>query len=420
MLQQALAEQKQSVRRRSRTWVWLPLLAFGIAGGVAYANWPQVVAHFPALARLAPTSLNGNQAEHAGAHEVRPPPVHARLVGRQDFPVYLNGLGTAQAWTSVIVRSRVDGQVTKIAFEEGQMVREGDTLVELDARPFQAALDQAKAKVAQDKASLTSARADLARTKSLIGNGYATKQLFDQQTGAVNQLQALIEADEAALENARVQLSYTTIKAPISGRLGLRYVDVGNIVHATDTNGVVTIAEIHPISVLFTAPENELPQINKSLKAGPLQLTAFSPDGKTELGRGELSIVNNDIDITSGTIRLKGKFDNPDNTLWPGMSVTTKLHVRTLHDVIVVPDSAVQRGPLGLYAYVVRADHKIEKRRVAIGQSGGGLTVVDSGLQVGDEVVTQGHYRAQPGSLVSVEHENGEKTANTHGEPRTQ
>ena len=354
---------------------------------------------------------------------VAPPavPVHATTVKRGDFPVYLNGLGTAQAWNSVIVRSRVDGQVEKIAFEEGQPVKAGDVLVQLDARPFQAALDQAAAKIVQDQANLASATADLQRTASLVGEGYATKQLFDQQTATVNQLKALIKADEAAHENARVSLDYTTIRAPISGRLGLRTIDIGNIVHATDQNGVVTIAEIQPIAVVFTAPEDQIPEINRQLKTGPLQLTALTPDGKTKLGQGVLSIINNDVDTASGTIRLKGRFENPDNLLWPGLSVTTRLLVSTLHDVVVVPDQAVQRGPAGLFAYVVGPDQKVTKRDLTIGPIGNGRTVVTAGLEAGDQVVTSGHYRVQPGVKVAIESDNGANSAPTKpANPKTE
>ncbi len=330
-------------------------------------------------------------------------PVHAATVGRGDFPLYLDGLGTVQAWNSVTVRSRVDGEVEQIAFEEGQPVKAGDVLIELDARPFKAALDQATAKIAQDQANLTSAEADLARTKTLVEPGYATRQLLDQQTAAVNQLKALIQADEAARENAAVSLDYTTIRAPIGGVIGLRTIDIGNIVHATDQNGIVTIAEIQPIAVLFTAPENELPDINRALKRqGALDLAALSSDGKTELGRGRLAIVNNDIDIASGTIRLKGRFENPDNQLWPGLSVTTRLLVSTLHDEIVVPDTAVQRGPAGLFAYVVTKDSKAEKRDLKVGPIANGMAVVEAGLAPGEQVVTAGYARIQPGARMTV------------------
>jgi len=354
-----------------------------------------------ALAALFP-SVSRN---HAGSHGADVPPtipIHATPVSRGDFPVTLSGLGTVQAWNSVTVRSRVDGQVEKIDFEEGQPVKAGDVLVELDARPFQAALDQATAKIAQDQANLASAEADLARTTTLVTPGYATKQLFDQQTATVNQLKALIKADEAAQDNAKVNLSYTTIRAPISGRLGLRTIDIGNIVHAADQNGIVTIAEIQPIAVVFTAPEGELPAITLGLKQGPLDVVAFSSDGKTELGRGKLAIINNDIDVASGTIRLKGRFENPDNLLWPGMSVTTKLLVATLHDQIVMPDIAVQRGPTGLFAYVVRDDMTVEKRDLNINRIGNGLAVIDSGAEPGEQVVTAGYGRLQPGARVAV------------------
>jgi multidrug efflux system membrane fusion protein len=340
-----------------------------------------------------------------------PIPVHTALASRRDFPTYLNGLGTVQAWNTVTVRSRVDGQVEKIAFQEGQPVREGDVLVLLDARPFQAALDQATAKVAQDQANLASASADLARTSALVGNGYATKQLFDQQTANVNQLKALIKADEAAEQNAKVSLDYTTITAPISGHVGLRTIDIGNIVHPGDQGGIVTIEQIHPIAVVFTAPEDRLPAISRALKDGPLTLTALIPDGSAELAHGTLSIISNEIDTGSGTIRLKGQFENADNALWPGLSVTTRLLVSTLHDVVVIPESAVQRGPDGLFAFVVGQNLKVEKRDIKAGPMDNGDAVIEAGLESGEQVVTSGQYRVEPGAIVAVETQSEERTA---------
>jgi len=352
---------------------------------------------------LASLSLHASRNDAPRGADVQPViPVHATTVARGDFPVILNGLGTAQAWNTVTVRSRVDGQVEKIDFDEGQPINAGDILVELDARPFQAALDQATAKIAQDQANLASAEADLARTKTLVAPGYATKQLFDQQTATVNQLKALIMADEAAQDDAKVNLGYTVIRAPISGRLGLRLIDVGNIVHATDQNGIVTIAEIQPIAVVFTAPEGALPAITRGLKDGALDVAAFLSDGKTELGRGKLAIINNDIDVASGTIRLKGRFENSDNLLWPGLSVTTKLLVATLHNQTVVPDIAVQRGPAGLFAYIVSADLTVAKRDLKVDQIGNGFAVIDSGIEAGEQVVTAGQSRLQPGARVAV------------------
>jgi len=378
--------------------VALMLLAAAL---VAYWAWQHPDRFGATLALLSP-SASRDTAHPPGGDGQPAIPIHATTVVRGDFPVTLNGLGTAQAWNSVTVRSRVDGQVEKIDFEEGQPVKAGDVLVELDARPFQAALDQATAKIAQDQANLASAEADLARTKTLVTPGYATKQLFDQQTATVNQLKALIKADEAAQDNAKVNLGYTTIRAPISGRLGLRTIDIGNILHATDQNGIVTIAEIQPIAVVFTAAEGELPAITRGLKNGPLDVVAFSSDGKTELGRGKLSIINNDIDVASGTIRLKGRFENPDDLLWPGLSVTTQLLVTTQHDRIILPDIAVQRGPTGLFAYVVRADRTVETRALKVGQIGNGRAVIESGVEPGEQVVTAGYARLQPGAHVAM------------------
>jgi multidrug efflux system membrane fusion protein len=392
------AEPERTRPRRGWGWVALSLLA---AAAGAFAAWQRPSDIKTAIATLWPAGSRDN-ALPRGANVDIAIPIHAITVTRGDFPVTLSGLGTVQAWNTVTVRSRVDGQVEKISFEEGQPVKAGDVLVELDARPFQAALDQAAAKIAQDRANLSSAEADLERTKTLVGPGYATKQLLDQQTAAVNQLNALIQADEAARENAKINLSYTTIRAPISGRLGLRTIDIGNILHATDQNGIVTIAEIQPIAVVFTAPEGELPAITQGLKTGAVDVAAFSSDGKTELGRGKLAIINNDIDIASGTIRLKGRFENPDDLLWPGLSVSTQLLVTTLRDQIIVPDIAVQRGPAGLFAYVVRDDQTVETRELKVTTIGNGLAVIDSGVEPGKHVVSAGYARLQPGAHVAV------------------
>lgn len=349
--------------------------------------------------------------QKSAAPAAAPVPVRARRVARADFPVTMNGLGTVQAWNQVMVRSRVDGEVMKIAFQEGQDVKEGDVLVELDPRPFQASLDQATAKITQDQANLKSAKADLDRTTSLSAKGFASKQLLDQQTAAVNQLEALIKADQAAQENAKVSLGYTTIRAPIAGKLGLRNVDIGNIVHATDQSGIVTITQVQPIAVTFTAPETHLPAILEGMKKGPLSVIATSPDGSAVLGQGTLSAVNNSVDTASGTIVLKGKFDNSEGKLWPGMSVATRLVVRTLEGVVAVPEMAVQRGPTGLYAYVVGPDSVASKRDVKIGPEEGGSVVVESGLDTGDQVIVSGHYRVAPGARVELKENSSDKIA---------
>lgn len=331
-----------------------------------------------------------------------PAPVRVAAVERKDFPIFLTGLGTVQAMNTVTVRSRVDGQILKVGFEEGQTLKEGDLLVQIDPAPFKAALDQATAKLAQDQANLHNARQDLERTTALVSKGYATQQLLDQRTAAVTSLSGLVEVDKAAIESARVQLAYTTIRAPLSGRAGFRQIDPGNIVQAQDQSGILTITQVQPIAVVFTAPEQQLPNINDALKGGPLKVTAVSSDGQKRLGEGTLKLVDNQVDIASGTIKLKASFPNEDNALWPGLSVTTRLLVRTLKNVLVVPDAAVQRGPDGLFAYVVTSDGKAELRDLKVSRIADGQAVVEGGLSPGDRIVTAGHYRVIPGSTVEV------------------
>ncbi|HEX6001858.1 MAG TPA: efflux RND transporter periplasmic adaptor subunit [Hyphomicrobiaceae bacterium] len=331
-----------------------------------------------------------------------PAPVRVETVSRKDFPIVLTGLGTVQATNMVTVRSRVDGQIVKVAFEEGQMLKEGDLLVQVDPAPFKAALEQAVAKLAQDQASLANARQDLERTIPLAKQGVSTRQLLDQRTAAVASLTALVQADQAAIESAKVQLDYTTIKAPLAGRAGFRLVDPGNIVHASDQTGILTITQLQPISVVFTAPEQQLPAINEALKSGPLQVTAFASDGQKRLGDGTLRLVDNQVDTASGTIKLKASFPNDDNALWPGLSVTTRLLVSTVRNAVVVPDSAVQRGPDGLFAYVVTDKRHAELRDLQVERIAEGMALVEKGLAPGDRVITAGHYRVQPGAPVAI------------------
>jgi multidrug efflux system membrane fusion protein len=329
-------------------------------------------------------------------------PVHTALVEKKSFPVILYGLGTVQPLNIVTVRSRVDGQIDKIAFEEGQMVREGDLLVQIDPAPFQAALNQAIAKEAQDQASHANAQQDLQRTSVLVPHGNATQQLLDQRVAQVAQLAAQLQADQAAIDSARVQLNYTTIRSPLTGRVGFRLIDRGNIVHANDQNGMLTITQLQPISVVFTAPEQQLPTISSALKVRPLAVTALSSDGRRRLAQGTLMLLDNQVDTASGTIRLKASFDNNDNALWPGLSVSTRLLVDTLQDVIVVPDKAVQRGPNGLFAYVVAADGTAQMRALKVGRIEEGDALIEDGLKAGEQIVTSGQYRVQPGSPLEV------------------
>src|SRR5215471_17375328 len=382
----------QDARRppaRPRRWHW-PLAA--VACAVVVVGGVQHFLSHSGTPGQSPSALQSALA----------PPVHVAVAERRSFPVVLVGLGTVQATNMVIVRSRVDGQIEKVAFEERQMVWEGDLLVQIDPAPFQAALDQARAKLAQDEASLTNAKQDLERTSVLTKQGNATQQLLDQRTANVASLTAQLQADRAAIDSAKVQLAYTTIRSPLTGRAGFRLVDPGNIVHANDQTGMLTITQLQPISVIFTAPEDQLPAINEELRSGPLKVSAYSSDGKKLLGEGELRLIDNQVDPASGTIRMKASFANADNALWPGLSVTTRLLVKTLQDVVVVPDAAVQHGPKGLYAYVVTPDDRAELRLLKVDRVGEGEALVTQGLAAGERIVVSGHYRVQPNGPLQV------------------
>jgi multidrug efflux system membrane fusion protein len=374
----------------SRTIRWILLIAALAAAG--YFGWQRF--HGP------DQTAKTDNAQKSAASTRSAVPVTVAPVEKADFPVYLTGLGTVQGFNTVLVRTRVDGQIDKMAFKEGQLVKQGDLLAEIDPRPFQAALAQAKAKKAQDEANLANANLDLQRYTKL--GEFATRQQTDTQRSTVAQLTAQIAADDAAVFNAQTQLDYTQVKSPISGVAGLRQVDVGNIVNASTQTGIVTIAQIEPIAVVFTAPEEQLPDINQAQSVQPLKVIAITTDGKKPLAEGTLAVVNNQVDITSGTIRLKAVFDNKDHALWPGQSVSTRLLVKTLKDATVAPDDAIQHGTDGLYAYVVNQDNKAELRKVKVSQSIDGRSVVDSGLSPGERVITAGQYKVQPGTLVST------------------
>ena len=381
--------------KMSQTIRWLVLIsAVAVLG---YFGWQRFHEHDAATKA---------QQSSAASPRVAAVPVTVAPVEKTDFPVYLNGLGTVQGFNTVVVRTRVDGQIDKIAFKEGQLVNQGDLLAEIDPRPYQAILDQAKAKKSQDEANLANANLDLQRYTKL--GEFATRQQTDTQRSTVAQLTAQVAADDAAISNAQTQLGYTAIKSPISGVAGLRQVDVGNIVNAATQTGIVTIAQIEPIAVIFTAPEDQLPYINEAQRDHPLKVIALTADGKKSLSEGSLSVVNNQVDTTSGTIRLKAVFENKDHALWPGQSVSTRLLVATLKDATVVPDDAVQRGAEGLYAYAVNSDDKAELRKIKVSRSIDGRSVVDDGLAPGERVIVAGQYRVQPGTAVTMAVANSE------------
>jgi membrane fusion protein, multidrug efflux system len=378
---------QQDKMKKSRTTRWV-LLVLAVAG-LGYYGW----LHF----RGEDQATAASNAQKLARNAVR---VTTAPVEKADFPVYLTGLGTVQGFNTVLVRSRVDGQIDKIAFKEGQEVKQGDLLAEIDPRPYQATLDQAKAKKQQDEANLANANLDLERFTKL--GEFATRQQLDTQRSTVQQLTAQIAADVAAIANAQTQLDYTAITSPIPGVVGLRQVDIGNIVNAATQTGIVTIAQIEPIAVIFTAPEDQLPYINEAQTIQPLKTIAITTDGKKPLAEGKLAVVNNQVDSTSGTVRLKAVFDNKNHALWPGQSVSTRLLISTLKDATVVPDQAIQHGTDGLYAYVVNQDNKAELRKVKVSQSIDGRSVVEDGLSPGQKVITAGHYKVQPGTLVST------------------
>ena len=329
-------------------------------------------------------------------------PITAGQVTMRDVPLYVSGVGTVKAYNTVTIQARVDGELDSVDFREGQEVKAGDGLAHIDPRPFQAALDSALAAQAKDEANLANAKRDLARYQDTAAKGYSSRQQLDTQAAAVSSQTAAVQGDQAAVENARVQLGYTTITSPIDGRTGIRRVDKGNIVHANDTGGLVVITQLQPISVIFTLPQDLLPRIAAAQRGEALGVTAFARDDKTELGQGVLELVDNEIDPTTGTIKLKARFDNPDKALWPGEFVNVRLQVGTVHNALTVDSRVVQRGPKGTYAYVITPGSTVEMRPVEVGQDYRGQALVTKGLSADERVVVDGQLRLQQGSKVTI------------------
>lgn len=331
-------------------------------------------------------------------------PVVTAIAAKQDVPIFLTGIGTVQAAQSVTVKVRVDGQLQKVAFSEGQDVKEGALLAQIDPAPYQALLDGAIAQKAKDQATLANALKDLDRYKTLFAQDSIQQQTLDTQVSTVDQLKATVLSDQAAIDNARVQLAYTTIRSPVNGRTGLRLVDVGNIVHAADTTGLVVINQIDPIAVIFTLPEEYVPRINQAIRvagATPLPVQALARENGAALGTGHLLLVNNQIDTTTGTVQLKALFPNRALTLWPGQYVNARLLLGTRYDAITVPESAVQRGQDGLYAYVVNADNVAAVQLIQVAQTQDGKAIITGGITPGMRVVVAGQYKLKPGSKIA-------------------
>lgn len=342
------------------------------------------------------------------AEPVRPPPpgegvpVTVVPATKQSVPVYLAGIGNVQALYSVLMRARVDGTLDSVAFTEGQEVKKGDLLAVIDPRPYQAALDQAAAQKSKDEAGLANAKLDLERYSRLARNQYASQQQVDTQQATVQQLSAAIKADEASMETAALNLSFTHIVSPLDGRVGLRLVDPGNLIHANDTTGLVRVTQVHPITLVFTLPEEELPRVVEARRAGPVKVFAYSSDHKTRLSEGELLTPDNAIDMASGTIKLKALFQNADNRLWPGQFIQARVQVSVLPDAVTVPAAAVQRGQDGMYVYVVKADSTVAMRAVEEALEQDDLAVIANGVEAGEQVVTNGQSRLTDGARVAA------------------
>ena len=359
---------------------------------VAGGGW-WMYSHKASLAKSASPFAHG---------EIPPVPVVEGAVARKDVSVFIEGLGTVQAFNSVTIHSRVDGQLQKVAFVEGQDIHAGDVLAQIDPDPYRAQVEQAAAKKGQDEAQLANARLDLKRYSDLLANESVTEQVYDTQKSLVNQLEATVKADQAAIESAKVQLAYTTIVSPIDGRAGVRLVDLGNIVHANDLNGIVLINQLKPISVVFTLPQQAMEKIQgQTAESGSaLTVIAIGQDNATVLGEGQVVVIDNQIDTTTGTIKLKATFPNADLRLWPGQFVTARLLLTVRKDSAVVPASVIQRGPEGAFAFVIKEDQTVEMRPVKVGQIEKGEALVEEGLKPGERVVVDGQYKLQKGSRI--------------------
>ena len=378
-------ERSKAAGRPLRTLILIAVCLTALAG-TGWLAWHQLVA--PAAK---------TESRPAARTSV---PVTIAVATRRDLPVHLTGLGTVQASYTVAIHSQVDGKLQEVNFIEGQHVKKGDVLARIDPRLFQAALDQSKAKRAQDVALLVGAEKDLVRSRTLAEKNAGSQQNVDQQQAKVDQLKASIDADDAAIATAQTQLDYTTITAPSDGRIGVRQLDPGNIVRASDASAIATLVLVRPSAVLFTLPARVLDDVRDAMARGPVEVTAFDQDNRRVLSKGTLLLVDNLINQATATIRLKAMFANEDERLWPGDFVNARVLLETRSNVLVVPSSTVQRGPQGLFAWVVTEKNTAQVRKIEVGPTTGNLTIITSGLADGDRVVTDGQYKLQPNSPV--------------------
>jgi multidrug efflux system membrane fusion protein len=357
-----------------------------IAGGIAWHR-------FASEARLA------GPAVAAPAPGI---PVTEGRVERRDVPIWLSGIGAIRPLNSVTVKARVDGALDRVAFAEGQEVHAGDMLAQIDPRPFQAQLKQALANKAKDEAQLANTRLDLARASKLASKGFAAAQTVDTQKAQVAALEATVQADQAAIDTAQLQLDFTRIQAPLDGRTGLRLVDAGSIVHAGDPNGLVTVTQMQPIAALFTLSQDDLPDILAAMAQGEPQVIAYARDSDRQLAAGTLVFVDSQVDATTGQVRLKAEFDNAARSLWPGEFVTARVRVKTIKDATVIPAKAVQRAQNGTYVFRVRADDTVEVQPVTVAPADQATAIVAQGLAPGERIVVEGQYRLQAGSRIEA------------------
>jgi membrane fusion protein, multidrug efflux system len=365
-----------------------------------------IIAALIAVGGVALAGEHLRAATETGQPAVPPPavPVVAGTVHQGDVPIYLRGVGTVIAYNNVIVRSQITGQIVKIAFNQGQTVHQGDLLAEIDPRPYQAQLDQAIANRDRDQAQLVNAKANLDRYTSLQQKGYASTQLVETQNAQFAQLQAMVKSDEGVIEQARTNLSYTNLTAPIDGVVGIRQIDIGNIIHPTDSNGLVDLTQIQPISLFFSLPQTDFVEIQQQMAQGPLTVEAYSQDDKIKLDEGKLDLIDNQIVQSTGTIRLRASFPNAKRMLWPGELIDARLLLETRHDGMTIPASAVQQGPNGSYIWVIGSDETVQTRPVVVSQISEGQALIDSGLQANEKIVVEGQYRLVAGTHVRELH----------------
>jgi multidrug efflux system membrane fusion protein len=391
---------------RSRRWLMV-VLCLLVAAGIGYAIW-----FWPAGSTdQATRSRNANQ----------PIPVLVATAEQKDVPIYLDGLGTVQAYNTVTVKAMVDGPLVAVNFVEGQDVKKGDVLAQIDPRTYQAALDQATAKKAQDEAQLANARLDLARYQKLAANNYTSAQQSDTARAQVAQLEAQVRQDQAQIDTARTQLGYTSITAPLDGRTGMRQVDAGNIVHAADATGMVMITQLQPISIVFTLPQQSLAAVSNAMRDGAAKVIAYAQGAggspSAVLDTGTLTVLDNQVDPTTGTIKLKATFPNSAERLWPGAFVGVQLQVDTARNAVAVPPAAVQRGPRGTYLYVVNQDNTTSRRNITVGHEDPQASIIAEGLAPGDRAVIDGASRLSDGSKVTIVQPTAAPGVPTAGQP---